>query len=409
MSKRFSAYLGILLALYLLLFLWMVQRPLENDFSIFYGSARHVLEGRGLYEPVEIERFQTWDPDEGPNYRYLLPNLNPPFLTLLVLPLSLLSYPTAFWTWSLLSLLAGMAAMLVLEKETRTEGASPERRLGFLLLLLAYYPTWINIQYGQLGLFLFLLLVVAWSRLRRGDSLWGGVLLGLAVAVKLFVALFALFLLARKRLPALIWLGAAFLACWLAAGVALGFDSLLEYRAQLGVITWSAASWNASFLGFFSRLLGGSEGIPLWDAPGLGRLLSAICAAGSAVLLVLLAWPRDGQSKAAADLGFGLTIVLMLLLSPLGWAYYFSVLLLPLVLAWIYSGDLAARTRFRAGLIAAGLLCAAPLPLLDAAEIDSNLDRLLLSGVYFYGLVLLAALLGWLVLQDTRKRRRGLL
>ncbi len=401
MSKRLALYFGILLALYLVLVLLTVQRPLDNDFSILYGSAQLYWEGKSLYAPVEIERFHQWDSDLGPHYPHLLPNLNPPFLTLLMLPLTGFRYSTAFWIWSLLSLLAGMAAMAHLEAETRRGPASAVRQMGFQLLLLAYYPTWINIQYGQVALFLFLPIVLAWSRLRRERWVQGGLLLGLALALKIFVGLFVLYLLLRRRLGAAVAMGSSFLVCWAASVAVFGWEALEEYRAVLTLITWSAASWNASFQGFFTRLFGGSENLPLVYWPELGRSLAALCSIGWAVLLVWAGWANEpaGRRQPAApppsrwDLLFGLTAVSMLLLSPLGWAYYFSILLLPMVLLWYAAETLAWRRACRALLVFSGLLSATPFPLLDAVEIQTNLDRFVYAGVYSYALMLLGGLL----------------
>ena len=270
----------------------------------------------------------------------LHPNLNPPFQTLLVAPLGLLPYKSAFWVWSALSLLAGgVAAALIARQASQTEHRS--RTVCLSILLLAYFPTIATIMLGQLSLWLLLFLTIAWVSARAGNDRAAGIALGIAVSSKTFVGLIVLLFLVMRRWRLLAWMIGTATACALAALLVTGPETYLNYLSKLGSVTWYAASWNASFLGFTTRILGGSENTPLIQLPGLARGLAYGASLIVAVVLTWLAWPRHSEiSRSRFDALFALTLVAMLLISPLGWMYYFPALLIALVVAWQASEEL---------------------------------------------------------------------
>ncbi len=391
MQKRFALYLGVLLSFYLVLFLGLVDSALLSDFAKFHASAQLHLEGKSIYTRPEVDRFVQWDFDLGPKPQLTYPNLNPPFLTLLVLPLAPLRYPEAWWIWSVLSLFCGMAAMARLEITTRSGPARVNRQLGFQLLLLAFYPTFANMEYGQVSLFLFWPVVEAWIAARRGADLLAGFWLGLALALKPFFGLFGLFFLVRRRWLLLLSMGATFSICTLLSVAVFGWSTLQEYRSVVGDITWVGTNWNASFLGIFSRFLGGSDSAPLLEYPQLARILASLGSVLAATLLALLAH-RD--SRPSIDLGYALTLALMLLISPLGWAYYFPWLLLSYLIGWQALSDLPAQAAqpWWSLLIVSFLLSASPIPLQSALYEYPPWHWYLWSGVHSYALLLAAVL-----------------
>lgn len=384
---------GVLGALYLASISFFSRQPQSSDFAKFYSSARFFLEGRPIYSPVRVEAFGPLPDGSEATRKTLHPNLNPPFETLLLAPLGLLPYDRAFWVWSVLSLLSGIGTVILLEHATRSVEGSANRVLGHLILLLCYFPTWANILYGQFSLLLLLLVVIAWVASRSGRDGIAGVALGLALSTKLFAGLFLLFFLIRRRWRLLCWLAVTFLICWLVALLVLGADSYRQYVSVLGTVTWYAASWNASFMGFFTRIFGGSENTPAINMPRLAYAL----AYGSSLLLTLtlcwLAWPRrDESSPERFDLAYSLTVVTMLISSPLGWMYHFPLLLIPWLVAWRASGN-SPRPRCRAVIISAWLLSTFPSWLVPSPELNQPICWFTSAAVYFYALLLLGGIL----------------
>ncbi len=378
---------GLLLLIHALTIAELAERPL-TDFPTFYLSARFVWEGRGIYSATDADLASLLPGSDVRAGEPLNPNLNPPFQTLCIAPLGLLAYPAAFWVWSLLSLAAGVGGSLLVERATRRGQRSAGRMMAFVVLLLAYFPTWVTLVYGQLSLVLFFLVGAGWLAARRGrDALAGGAL-GLALSLKPFVGLFFLLFLLQRRWRLLLWFGGAFVVCSLAALLAFGSDAYWQYRAVLGGADWYAASWNASYAGFFSRLLGGSRNVPLFDSPLLAQTLIV---AATAATIILLAWLALGKGRATAaaqfDVGFAGTIVAMLLISPLGWMYYFPLLLIPGAVLWRLSEDLASRRRWQAGVALAWLLSTVPHLLVPAAQFNNPVEWFTFAGAYFYALL----------------------
>ena len=96
------------------------------------------------------------------------------------------------------------------------------------------------------------------------------------------------------------------------------------------------------------------------------------------------------------DLVFSLTIVSMLLISPLGWIYYYVLLIIPFIVAW--SAAMYLDEKILKGMvIAAWILCSIPYPLLQGEEIRS-IDMFVWFGFPFYGLLLMMLVL--IVLQS---------
>ena len=214
------------------------------------------------------------------------------------------------------------------------------------------------------------------------------------MSLKIFVGLFLLFFLVRRRWRLLFWFIGTFTLLSLLPLWFFGIDAYKNYITILSSVTWYAASWNASFLGFFTRIFGGSENIPLFNLPAVAQTLARICSGLFILWLAWLAWPRAQESSTDRfDLGFSLTITGMLLISPLGWMYYFPALLIPAVVAWRMVRRLEARIWYQAMIILAWLLSTIPHSLIPAPAMDSPQLWFFWAGPYFYALLLFSFIL----------------
>jgi hypothetical protein len=392
----------VLLVAYLLLLSNVAKLPVVWDFTIYYASARHFWEGQSLYAAVPVDAYGT-PPESIELARDTLhANLSPPPAMLLMLPLGLLSNASAYSVWTLVSILCGIGAVVFLGS-TFDRGDSrvlPTLILG--ILLLAYFPTFVNVQLGQVALVLLLLLSIVWVSARDGRDTIAGIALGVAVTMRLFAALLVLYFLVRRRWR-LVALSTATLLATNAAGLLVfGPASFREYLRALETVTWYASNWNASLLGFLTRVLGGSENVPLVNLPGLAHALSYALSFLGILALVWLSWPRgDEPLPAIFDLGFGLTLALMLLVSPLGWVYYLSLMLIAIVGAWRVSGPL------RWGIVVAWILSTIPTPVLQAVEVNDPLSWFTSASVYFYAALAFALTLGLIMWRFRRGYASG--
>jgi hypothetical protein len=387
--------MGLFILVYLVPVEMFAERhPLHSDFIVFYKSISFFWQEADIYQPVAFKEFSPFSEGLKIERIHLHLNLNPPLQTVLMSPLGLLSYSQAFAAWWLFSFSCGIGAALLLwlDKGTKT----PAALLNMLLLLLAYYPTLLNLFIAQFGLILLLLCSAGWVALRRSHDRLAGLALGLAFSLKLFPGFFVILLVAQRRWRALAWFIGIFIACGIFAGLIAGFDS---YRGYLGAlreikVSWYNPIWNASAMGFLSRIFGGTEDMPLADLPRLAHVLHYSLGAALVLANFWLA-RRDKTSPERLDLAFALSIVSMLLLSPSAWAYYFPLLLLPFLILWRRLGALQLGRNPRALLIFVWFLSTVPNALIPSGTITMNnpIIWFFWNGFYFYTLLLLVVLL----------------
>ncbi|MFI9610797.1 glycosyltransferase 87 family protein [Streptomyces sp. NPDC052023] len=273
-----------------------------------------------------------------------LPATYPPFAALLFTPLTLPD------TGSLRTLAtAGNLALLVVfvRLSLRLVGHTRAEAVWWASAVAVWCePVWTTLRYGQVNLLLAVL--VLWDLSRRPGERWAGVGIGIAAAVKLTPALFAVFLLAtalvaRRRNREGPWLrharGAvtAFAGATLLAAAVLPYDSwrfwtAVVFRADRAGHAEETA--NQALRGVLARLLHTPDPGALWVA-----VAALVAAAGLAV--AVRAELRGERAWAVAGCA-----VTALLVSPVSWSHHW-VWCVPLVLL------LAARHRRAA---AAGVL-----------------------------------------------------
>jgi membrane-associated phospholipid phosphatase len=188
-----------------------------GDLAVYVGSAEFVGAGENLYG------FRT---------AAGLPFTYPPFAALLAEPLARVPLPLVQAGWALASLAAAVAVAALAMRPI-------VERLGLPLtsaLLLVSTPVRSHIRFGQVGLFLVLLIAADLLR-RRSHHGWG---VGLAAAIKLTPAIYLAWLLAAGR-----WARLRAATAW-AAGATL-FGALLLWPSSP---TWlTAALWDSSRFG----------------------------------------------------------------------------------------------------------------------------------------------------------------
>ena len=305
------------------------------DFFQDWASARNHRAGLPIYlnQPEAIERYLGFSV-HGQDRFLIAVNAHPPSSVLLALPLAALDYPDAFLVWSLLSLAAlGVSAWLVARQLSLP--ILPETVAALIALLLVCTPFRAQMGEGQMNLILLLLIVGAWAADRSGRQTPAGVLLGVAVAIKLFPAFLALYFLVQRRWRVLAAAALSFAAIIGVTAAVFGPAVLPTYFNEVLPEVWRfRGGWNnVSLVGFWSRLfdveMKPEPVVPLFAAPVLARLASAASVLGVAAVTV---WSTlRARNRADSDLAFAIAIVGMLLVTPTAWGHYLVLLLLPLV------------------------------------------------------------------------------
>ncbi|MCF3124925.1 DUF2029 domain-containing protein [Streptomyces arenae] len=263
----------------------------------------------------------------------LLPTTYPPFAALLFTPLTLLSTPdmrTAATLGNLLLLVVFVRLSLrLIGDELR---ARVESTLWVSALAVWCEPVWTTLRYGQINLLLAVL--VLWDLTRRPGDRWAGVGIGIAAAIKLTPALFAVLLLLTGAVQAVrrdAWrpavrhacvAAASFAGATLLAAAALPYDSWRFWTRMVfetGRVGFAEDTANQSLRGVLARLLHSGE-------PGGSWILSA-AVVGALGLAVAVAAVLRGE-RARAALACAATA---LLVSPVSWSHHW-VWCVPMVL-----------------------------------------------------------------------------
>ncbi|MBI5758942.1 MAG: DUF2029 domain-containing protein [Planctomycetales bacterium] len=312
------------------------------DFFQEWSSAKSYLDTRPIYSrhAETIPRYLRLSVDAGQSESVEIEvdvNAHPPPSVFLALPFALLDYPNAVLAWNVLSLLLLAASLHWLVRELGIPFKAWSV-MPMVTILLLSNPFRQQVNQGQFNLLLLFLLLAIWLAARSEKAWLAGTLLAVATAVKLFPGFLFLYFLLRRdwRIVAVGVTGVAVIG--VAAGFALGWESYRTYVTEvLPQVNAYRGGWlNASLVGFCTRLFDPaavSEQVePIWRSSSFAKLL-----AGVMCLLVMVVVSRcvlRADTADKRDRAFGLTLVAMLLVSPITWDHYFLLLLLPLAQVW---------------------------------------------------------------------------
>lgn len=292
----------VLVALFALVSAILVVRAGFRDDTIgfdfrgtLWDAAHAIRDGRSPYPaPVESE-VEVGNPA-----------LYPPFLMLLVVPLTFLPWWLGMTLWTALQIAAIGAALAVLGV----------RDLRCYALAVISIPVMGGLTWGNAGLLLVPLVALAWRW--RDRWLRAGALAGLAIAAKLFVWPLLVWLVGTRRYraaaAAVVATGVVVLLPW----VAIGFDGLADYPELLRTAERLYATHSFSIATILAGL-GVEAGAASWGALAVGASLAV------AALVV----GRRGSDEAS----FALAVLAAILGSPILWEYYYALLLVPLAIA----------------------------------------------------------------------------
>ncbi|WP_178360048.1 glycosyltransferase 87 family protein [Mycolicibacterium hippocampi] len=364
------------------------DNPYRIDVDVYRMGGQAWLDGRPLY--ADGAMFQTQGDLE-------LPFTYPPLAAALFSPFALLTLNGASMAITAITLLLLLVSTVILLTRldvwptTRITGESALARRCWLAAAIVapaviyLEPIRSNLEFGQINVVL-MALVIADCVPRRTP--WPrGLLLGVAIALKLTPAVFLLYFLLRRDTRALLVTGASLIGATL-IGVALAWRDSWEYWTstvrntdRIGNATLNT---NQNITGALARLgLGEGERFVLW---------TVACFA----VLGLTVWAARRALRAAQPV-LALICVAMfgLVVSPVSWSHHW-VWALPAVLV---TGVLAIRLRHVAlGIVSAAglaLMVWNPITLLPAhRETAASLWRQLAGGSYLWWALALIVVAG---------------
>ncbi|MEO5609160.1 MAG: glycosyltransferase 87 family protein [Ornithinibacter sp.] len=367
---------------------YLVFWPLDQwqiDVQVYRDAGVSLLTGRPVYSVLT----------EPPQ---LLPFTYPPFAAVLGIPLALLPFGVVGWLWTALQVIATTATVWYAAYRLipRAGPWSPLALAALTAPMLWLHPVGDGIRFGQVNAFLVLAVLMDLREPRPGllARIPRGVLVGLAMAVKLTPGVFLVhFLLTRRWREAATTLATAVgvtLAAWVLLPQAsfAYWGGALQDPSRLGP---NAGTANQSIRGFLLRmdlLLGGALGS--W---GTVVWLVLVVVVGAFGYLLAARMYRSGDSIGeVAVVG-----LLACLLSPVAWIHHYHWIVV-VVFALLGSDPLRDRRRLWAGLgVTAFFVCRLPwwgITWLSHRDWPELPARLLQNADVFGGLVALG-LLWW--------------
>ncbi|HEY7058918.1 MAG TPA: glycosyltransferase family 87 protein [Vicinamibacterales bacterium] len=303
-SMRTRLLLAVLAAVSLLaVFTTRVSRKMP-DFQVYWTAGDRALAAEPLYR-AEDEHYQ---------FKYL------PAFALLASPLALVPLPMAKALWFALSAVL-ITALLWLS----AVAISPPKRPLIVLVIVTFlamakfYAH--ELVLGQVNLLFAALVMLAVVQMRHGHEAAAGVLLGIAVVVKPYAAIFAPWLAVRPNRTAFVLMIATVAAALVVPAARYGWSQNVHLLGEwwMTVKTSTAPNLtnqdNVSLAAMFTKWLG-----PDSAAPTLALLASALLVALTAIVVVARVGLRSPEPLEAA-----LLLTLIPLISPQGWDYVFLI------------------------------------------------------------------------------------
>lgn len=315
---------------------FLVFWPMDQwqvDVEVYRMAGESILIGRPVYSGLT----------ESPQ---LLPFTYPPFAAILAIPLALIPFGAAGWLWTAAQIAATTAIVwFAAYRLIHVGGRTRPLVLGLLTVpMLWLHPVGDGIRFGQVNAFMVLACLVDLRpvRPRALARVAPGVLVGLAMAIKLTPGVFVIhYLINRRWREAATAIGTAVVA-WVGAFLVLPEASLafwggaLQDPARLGP---NMGTSNQSIRGVLLRIgPDGFAGTALWAV--LALIVGVL-----GFLLARMAYRRGDWLTEVGTVG-----LLACLLSPVAWIHHYHWMVV-VIFAVIGARPWRNRPRLIAGIV----------------------------------------------------------
>jgi len=263
---------------------------------------------------------------------------HPPLVLVLSWPFARVTFEAAALCWFAGSLACLFVLAIVLSglARSRTSFSLPPLPATLLCFagLLVWPPVLYNLEKGQFSILIAMLIAMGWVWLSCRGWRAAGVSIGLAAALKLFPALFGVYLAIRHR-RSMVWFVITAVAATMPPLLWLGWRAVPEFIAQTsGNLsywdTWPAVTY--SLRGLAARALIGSKwSLAVTHAPTVATVTVFVSSIVWIAIAVYATVQHLGR-QSSDDLVFAIWCVLLLPLNPLAMGHNGVLLALPIVL-----------------------------------------------------------------------------
>ncbi len=332
-EKIFSVKVQILWLAAIILSIYFIYFSIQNasqpshGFASYYTASKLLIEGEDVADFYNDDWFSSKVEDYVPGV-YEIYLVNMPTTALVFLPIANFDYKTAKTIWTIFNILLMIVVFGLIINRLKLEGIWLPLAL---LLLLAFQPLYANIAFGQVYIFIFFLLILAWFAYESGNELLLGASIGLVFILKTAGIFLLILLVIKKKWKSLLWFFAVVLFLFAVTLPIFGLDSWSAYLNKLldysSSPTLSVTAYQ-TIHSFFHHLFVLNEQwnpAPLINLPVLGKSLTIVF---STLILFITLIIAIKQKK--SDLIFGSFIIVGVILSPPSIDYHYILMLIPI-------------------------------------------------------------------------------
>jgi alpha-1,2-mannosyltransferase len=319
-SPRTSILVLFGLLFFTALFVFRIEGDM-TDFVVNYRAGGRLLAGETLYQRTDGHFM----------FKYF------PFSALLYLPLALLPFPAAEAVWFAVIVMSSLALFVVSKRLVSGRAPVPWYVLALPPLVLAKF-FFREIQLGQINTVVTLLSLWMTAELLTARDTRAGILWGLATALKPYGLIFLPYFVVRRNLRALASGLAVLALAFLVPALFYGFEKNVEVHRE----------WYRTLVESTPGLLSGADSVSVaafltkWS----GEAYLAVPATVLLALLVLAVVLRGRDVSRSPVLEVALLLVLIPLVSPLGWDYQFLTSVLAVTLLAHHLSDFSRVFRW---------------------------------------------------------------
>jgi hypothetical protein len=298
-------------------------------FASYYTASKLLIEGE---DPADFYD-ENWFASKVEKYVpgvYEIYLVNMPTTALIFLPIANTDYNSARFVWIFFNLFLSAFMVGLIIRRMKFEGIW----LPFILILFfSFQPLYANISFGQVYIFIFFLLVLAWFAYGLANETSLGFILGCVFILKSAGLLLWILLAFQKKWKSLISIFATVTILIITTLPFVGLDSWLAYGNKVisytSSPTLSVTAYQTihSFCHHFFVFDSHWNPDPLVNLPFVATALTMIFS-----FLILIVTSINALIFKKSDLAFGSFIIAGLILSPATIDYHYVLILIPVII-----------------------------------------------------------------------------
>jgi len=322
------------LSIYFLHFSFKNASQPSHGFASYYTASNLLIKGESAVEFYNDDWFSSKVEEYVPGV-YEIYLVNMPTTALIFLPIANFNYKTAKIIWTIFNLLFLSVVIALIINRMKYEGIWLPL---VLILFLSFQPLYANITFGQVYVFIFCLLILAWFVYESGNEKLLGIILGLVFILKTAGIILLILLALKKKWKSLVWVFVTIVFLFAATLPIFGldpwfayFNKVLDYTSSPTLSVTAYQTIHSCFHHFFIFDAQWNPD-PLINLPIIGKSLTIVF---TILILVITIFSVIKNKK--SDLAFGTIMIAGIMLNPASIDYHYMLMLIPIlvIINWL--------------------------------------------------------------------------